>query len=271
MKLDVHCSYPAQRPRSAFHRLPGVCQPPSPPPPPRVDPYAVFHPSLARRLSRLLRRHRPLRTCSCRFQSPRHTTRSRVGTPSFVQSTRAQIRESSFDIPQRAALTGCRGRRLPYTPAEIASNGHTNGYPAYAAHKGLPPDPRPSRKLPSTSRPGTASSAVTDVPSISMPQPDIDSDWRPSSGYSNGNVSRNPSGRSAIRSPYENGYDDPPPRSPSSLDDMYASPSSDYANGSTLSDTLRSGYANDHTLRPSPSQNAMTPTPPSLYANSMCA
>lgn len=162
------------------------------------------------------------------------------------------------------------GRRLPFTPPQLAANGNgvTNGHSSY---KGLPPSPRLPRQLPSTSRPNTAGSG--DVPSFSMPLPEVNqptsTDWSSPSDYSNGVVSRQPSARSVLRSTY--GYDDlPPPRSPSSLDDMYASP--DGHTSPPAPDSLRPGYrASEHALRAQPSQQALAPTPPSHYADSSCS
>lgn len=170
----------------------------------------------------------------------------------------------------------CSGRRLPFTPAQLAANGNgtaINGHTSpYAVHKGLPPEPRLTRQLPNTSRPNTASSV--EVPSISMPLPEVNkptsAEWSPPSDYSNGTVSRQPSGRSVARSSH-NGYDEPPlPRSSSSLDDMYASP--DGYPVLPVSDSLRPTYApSEHVVRTQPSQQALSPNPPSLYADSSCS
>lgn len=111
-------------------------------------------------------------------------------------------------------------RRLPAPPVQ-GTNGMNGRTSPYAVHKPLPTEPR-SRPLPSTSRPTTGNS---EVPQISMPIPDVTGglgvgDWSSPSVYSNGTVSRQLSGRSQL-----NGHDDQPPRSPSSLGEMYDSPS----------------------------------------------
>ena len=157
------------------------------------------------------------------------------------------------------------GRRLPYTPPQLAANGNgiTNGHGS--KYKGLPPDPRLPRQLPNTSRPTTADS----IPSIAMPIPDVSqpasSDW--SLPSDNGAVSRHPSGRSAPRSSY--GYESPPPRSPSSLDDMYASP--DYSSPPPAPDSLRPGYSSPEHLLRTHSAQGLAPAPPSVYHDSSCS
>lgn len=154
-----------------------------------------------------------------------------------------------------------RGRRLPQPPADYpptnGQNGNTNGYYNNAhIHKGLPPEPR-----------YTNGNQVADIPSISMPMPDLNgNDWstpRNSQGSVNG-VSRHPSDRatpSGTPLQYENNYEEPPPRSPSSLDDMYASPSE---------------YLPPSGFRSPEQALAARPTPPtasssSLYPGSLCS
>ena len=146
-----------------------------------------------------------------------------------------------------------RNRRLPLRPpgdypAQNGSNGYTNGYssPAYP-QKNLPPEP-------STYANGNSSHYQT--PSISFPTPDYNAastiDWNPprTSFGSITDVGRRSSERqyAADRtSPLGGTPEQPPLRSPSSIEDMYASPSEYRA----APQSLQPGYA--------------LQTPPSLY------
>ena len=151
-----------------------------------------------------------------------------------------QNRELSTCYVQSARLKLRSGRRLPAPPTN-GTNGHTS---PYVVQKGLPPEPRLARQLPSTSRPATANSNSGDIRTMAMPVPEVISpgngDWHSSSEYSSGTVSRQPSARSGPPAS-SNGYDDPPTRSPSSLDDMYASPDG-YIPQAASPEGLLSGY-----------------------------
>lgn len=102
-----------------------------------------------------------------------------------------------------------RGRRLPSTPPY--TNGHTPRYSPPA--NGLPSTPRP--RLSPGGRPDTGSS---DAPSFSMPVPELNGgNGMEGYGRAPDYVPRPPS-----KTPQENGYGEPPPRTASSLEDMYA-------------------------------------------------
>lgn len=184
---------------------------------------------------------------------------------SLGQSTVAPTRECYLLCPRDSGLHCASGRRLPAPP----TNG-TNGHPSpYAVQKGLPPEPRLPRQLPSTSRPSTAKSTGGDVPTIHMPLPDNGSgiEWNSSSEYSSGTVSRQPSAKSVPRSTH-NGYDDTPSRSPSSLDDMYASADSYNMPPISSPESRLSGYQSpEHVVVSQPSQPRLS----SLYAGSGCS
>lgn len=164
-------------------------------------------------------------------------------------------------FPRPITSSQASGRRLPAPPMN-GTNGHTS---PYIQSRGLPTEPRLPRQLPSTSRPNTANSSVSEVPKISMPLPEVITggslDWNSSNDYGS-TVSRQPSARSA-----QNGYDDVPSRSPSSLDDMYASPDGHTPLTATPESVL-SGYPSpEHMLRNQASQQRL----PSLYAGSSCS
>ncbi|THH28375.1 hypothetical protein EUX98_g5825 [Antrodiella citrinella] len=124
--------------------------------------------------------------------------------------------------------------RPPRTPTD---NSYNNG--RYAAHyNGIQTDyPPPSTYY----RPDTASSDTAETPTVNMhmpmPMPMSDANgaspgWRPPTGQSDVSARYQNSRPSTVSSQtprgpvYENGYDDPPYRSPDSFDDMYASPDS---------------------------------------------
>lgn len=161
-------------------------------------------------------------------------------------------REYHFKLPivltSRSGLDS--GRKLPQTPTDYFTNGHSNGdlpqvpppppphayagtpiAARYTSYSGLPTDPRPgSRQSPDSYRNDSGSP-------ISMPIPVTnggnDYGWRPPSSQSsmysgNGNVSvtrqpsSRPDGAQAPRIPGYDRYEEPAP-SPESIDDMYAS------------------------------------------------
>lgn len=160
-----------------------------------------------------------------------------------------------------------RSRRLPQPPVDCppmhGQNGYTNGHNSNAyLHKGLPPEPRPY-----SLQNNSAVSQAADIPVISMPTPELNgNDWnmpRTSFGSVNG-ISRHSSDRATAQ--HESYYGEIPPRSPSSLEDMYA-PSTDY-----VSTPVQSAYRpQDQTLRAQPttpvaSASALYPGPPRSFS-----
>jgi RHO1 GDP-GTP exchange protein 1/2 len=124
----------------------------------------------------------------------------------------------------------CSGRRLPQRPpgeypASNGPNGYTNGYssPPFT-QKVLPPDPPIFTN-------GTSSYTPPQMPAISFPTPDFSSnmlDWSPprTSFGSITDVGMRSSERPHVPDRTLGGTpEEPLPRSPSSIEDMYASPS----------------------------------------------
>jgi hypothetical protein len=233
--------------------------------PPQLSPNRSdgYHRFLAQHLCRHHHHHRRLR----RFLSQRRTGLTSLIIHQILssgRSTAAPTRECYLLCLGLNSLQCTSGRRLPALPTN-GTNGHSS---PYAVQKGLPAEPRLPRQLPSTSRPSTAKSTVGDVPMIHMPSPDNGSgvDWNSPSEYSSSTVSRQPSAKSVPRSTH-NGYDDAPSRSPSSLDDMYASPES-YMPPVSSPESVLSGYHSpEHILLNQPSQQRLS----SLYASSGCS
>ncbi|KAI0924365.1 hypothetical protein AcW2_005263 [Taiwanofungus camphoratus] len=159
--------------------------------------------------------------------------------------------------PKRSSTDS--NRRLPQTPVELVSSNRTNGYhypsgvvntavsgrtPSY---NGISPESRPaSRALPTVMRPSSSDSTAHRPPAMPMPVPDTSDSigWRPSTGSSDGvsqrQLAARPPGALPPKIPGYNGSLDEE-RSPSSLDDVYASPT-DYA-------SIPAVFSSDSSLR----------------------